>query len=225
MSIHKSYAVFGLGRYGRAVATELAMSGAEVMAVDVDEKITEEVIADIPVCKCADVTDKEVISRLGISNFDTVIIAMAMRFEVSVMATMLCKEAGVETVIVKCANEVHKKILERVGADRVVLPEVESGQRLARNLLCDGFIDVVDLSDNISIVEMDVKKEWTGKNLIELDLRKKYGINIIAIKDNENISITFSPETKLSDGMKLVVIAENKTLNKVRHTRVEPRMP
>ncbi|MBO5370229.1 MAG: TrkA family potassium uptake protein [Clostridia bacterium] len=109
MSIHKSYAVFGLGRYGRAVATELAMSGAEVMAVDVDEKITEEVIADIPVCKCADVTDKEVISRLGISNFDTVIIAMAMRFEVSVMATMLCKEAGVETVIVKCANEVHKK--------------------------------------------------------------------------------------------------------------------
>ena len=148
MSINKSYAVFGLGRYGLAVAKELVNNGVEVLAVDIDEAIVNSAIADIPFCKCADITDLEVIKQLGISNMDVVIIAMANNLEASVMAVMLCKEVGVNTVIVKCANEVHKKILTKVGADKVVFPEYESGTRLAKNLLSSGFIDVIELSND-----------------------------------------------------------------------------
>ena len=135
MKAKKTYAVFGLGRYGTAVAKELVENGIEVIAVDSDERIVNDSVAYLPVCKCADVTDAEVISRLGIGNVDTVIVCMAGNLEASVMAVTLCKEAGVKTVIAKCANEMHQKILLRVGADQVVFPENESGIRLAKNLL------------------------------------------------------------------------------------------
>ena len=143
MKSNKTYAVFGLGRYGLAVARELVANGKEVIAVDMSQKIVNDVAAYLPICKCADVTDAEVISRLGIGNIDTVIICMAGNLEASVMAVTLCKEAGVNTVIAKCANEMHQKILIRVGADRVVFPENESGIRLAKNLLSSGFIDMI----------------------------------------------------------------------------------
>ena len=134
MKTNKTYAVFGLGRYGTAVARELVANGREVIAVDTDQKIVNDAATYLPVCKCADVTDAEVISRLGIGNIDTVIVCMAGNLEASVMAVTLCKEAGVKNVIAKCANEMHQKILLRVGADQVVFPENESGIRLAKNL-------------------------------------------------------------------------------------------
>ena len=120
MSLYKTYAVFGLGRYGRAVAKELVDSGADVLAVDLDINAVNLAAKDIPICKCADITNAETLNQLGIKNIDVVIIAMANSLEASVMATMLCKEAGVKTVIVKCSNETHGKIFEKVGADKVV---------------------------------------------------------------------------------------------------------
>ncbi len=215
MSIHKSYAVFGLGKYGASVATELVENGLEVLAVDSDMNIVNEMSEFIPLCKCADVTEKETLKALGISNFDVVIIAMADSFEATVMATTLCKEAGVENVIVKCASRMHEKILLRVGADRVVIPEHESGVRLAKNLASSGFVDAVELTKNVSMVEMDVRSDWEGKNLIELNLRKKYSINVIAIKEGDNISLDFAPETKLHAGMKLVIVADTAKLEKL----------
>ena len=143
MKSKKTYAVFGLGRYGLAVAKELVDNGMEVIAVDNEQKIVDLAIAYLPVCKCADVTDAEVISRLGIANIDTVIVCMASNLEASVMAITLCKEVGVKTVIAKCSNEMHQKILLRVGADQVVFPENESGVRLAKNLSSSGFIDMI----------------------------------------------------------------------------------
>lgn len=172
MGMNQSYAVFGLGRYGRAVAKELAESGAEVLAVDLDEDIVNAASVEIPYCKCADITEAEVIKRLGIANIDVVIIAMATNLEASVLAAMLCKEIGVKTVIAKCSSEMHRKILSKVGADRVVFPENESGIRLAKNLLSSGFVDIMDLSNDVSMVELSVKPEWEGKTLIELNLRK-----------------------------------------------------
>ena len=215
MGINKNYAVFGLGRYGRAVAKELVHSGAEVLAVDMDDEIVNAAIAELPFCKCADITDVDVIKRLGISNIDTVIIAMANNLEASVMATMLCKEVGVETVIAKCANEMNKKVLEKVGADRVVFPEHESGIRLANNLLSSGFVDLIDLSEDASMVELEVKPEWEGKSLLELNLRKKYAMNIVAINENNKITIDINPEQKLNCFMKLVVIANKSKLIKL----------
>lgn len=216
MKEKKTYAVFGLGRYGIAVAKELVENGKEVIAVDKEEKIVNDVSAYLPVCKCADVSDVEVISQLGIGNIDTVIVAMANSLEASVMAITLCKEAGVKTVIAKASNETHQKILLRVGADQVVFPENESGIRLAKNLLSSGFIDMISLSKDVSIVEIDVKSEWIGKNLIELNLRKKYGFNIVATKRGERVNVAVNPEEPLDGETMLIVIADTEKLAKFR---------
>lgn len=216
MKINQSYAVFGLGRYGRAVAKELVEDGAEVLAVDVNEDVVNAASAEIPYCKCADVTDAEVMKQLGISNIDVVIISMASNLEASVMTTMLCKELGVKTVIAKCSSEMNCKILSKVGADRVVLPESESGIRLAKNLLSSGFMDIIELSKDVSMVELDVKPEWEGKTLIELSLRKKYGINVVAVIQNKDVSTNINPEEPLNQAMKLIVIANTSKLNKLK---------
>lgn len=215
MKTKKTYAVFGLGRYGTAVAKELVENGMEVIAVDTEQRKVNDAAAYLPVCKCADVGDAEVISRLGIGNVDTVIVCMASNLEASVMAVMLCKEAGVKTVIAKCANEMHRKILQSVGADQVVFPEKESGIRLAKNLLSSGFVDIITLSDEVSLVEIDVKSEWVGKNLIELNLRKKYGLNIVAVKKDDEVSVSINPEQRLDAEATLIVIANTVNLRKL----------
>lgn len=212
--INKSYAVLGLGRYGSAVARELSKSGAEVLAVDIDEKVVNAVANELPICKCANITDPEVIKQLGISNVDVVVIAMAGNLEATVMAITLCKEAGVKTVIAKCAEEMHGKIFKRVGADKVVFPENESGNRLAKNLLSSGFVDMMELSSDVSIVELEIKKEWIGKSLIELNVRKKYGINIVAIRKGNTVQVNIDPEAPLESDMKLIVIANTAKLAK-----------
>lgn len=215
MSINKTYAVFGLGRYGTAVATELVKSGAEVLAVDRSEKLVAAAAPFVPVCKCADVTDPDVLKQLGISNIDVVIIAMASSLEATVMTIMLCKEAGVPEVIVKCGDEMHRKIFFRVGADQVVFPENESGIRLAKNLLSAGFVDMIELAENVSMVELDVKPEWVGKTLMELNLRKKFGINVVAIKRGKAVSTVIDPEAPLEADMELIVIANTSKLGKL----------
>ena len=212
----KTYAVFGLGRYGIAVARELVHNGVEVIAVDMDERIVNAAADELPICKCADITDPEVIRQLGISNVDVVIIAMANNLEASVMAVTLCKEIGVKTVIAKSANEMHQKILNRVGADKVVFPENESGIRLAKNLLSSGFVDMVSLAKNVSMIELDMKPEWVGKNLIELNLRKKYSINVVAVRKGESVSVDIDPHAPLQAEDKLIVIANTERIAKLK---------
>lgn len=215
MGIHQSYAVFGLGRYGTAVAKELVKSGAEVLAVDTDEELVNATSAEIPYCKCADITEAEVIRQLGIANIDVVIIAMASNLKASVMATMLCKEIGVKTVIAKCATDLDRKILSKVGADRVVFPESESGIRLAKNLLSSGFMDIMELSKDVSMVELPVRPEWVGKTLMELNLRKKYSINVVAIIEDKSVRVNIDPELPLQPSMKMIVIADTAKLGKL----------
>ncbi len=216
MSINRNYAVFGLGRYGRAVANALVAGGVDVLAVDLDLSKVNAAITELPYCKCADVTDPEVIRQLGIANMDVVVIAMAGNLEASVLATMLCKEAGVETVIVKCADEMHERILLRVGADRVVIPERESGTRLSKNLLSSGFVDLIELSGDVSMVEFDVKPEWVGKTLIELDLRRKYDVNVVAIRKEGDVRVSIDPHAPLNADEELIVIANPAKLGKLK---------
>ena len=216
MAISKSYAVFGLGRYGTAVAKELASNGAEVLAVDIDAEIVNEAAAEIPFCKCADVTDPEVLRQLGISNIDVVIISMATDLEASVMATMLCKEMGVKTVISKCSSDMNCKILSKVGADKVIFPEQESGIRLAKNLVSSGFVDILEISNDVSMVELEVRPEWENKSLIELNLRKKYSINIVSIIENDKVDVIIDPEMPLKRSMRLIVIADTAKLRKLK---------
>ena len=216
MSLHKNYAVFGLGRYGSAIAISLAKSGADVLAVDRNSNIVNNLAGSLPVCKCADITDPEALRQLGIANIDVAIIAIADNIEASVMATLLCKEAGVKTVIAKCGTEMHQKILERVGADQVVFPENESGTRLAKTLLCSGFVDMLDLADGLSLVEMDIKPDWVGKPLTQLQLRSKYQINVVAIRTPTGISANIDPHLPLMENAKLIFIANPAKLNKIR---------
>ena len=212
MNQKNTYAVFGLGRYGMAVARELIKNKKDVLAIDINEENVNDAIDFIPICKCADVTDINVIKELGIKNVDTVIIAIASNLEASVMAVTLCKEVGVETVIVKCANEMHKKILYKVGADKVVFPEDESGTRLAKNLVSSGISDIFELSDDCSIMEINIPAKWVGKTLIDLALRKKYSINVIAIKNGDNTIIDINPEMPLTSTMSLIVVADEKKI-------------
>lgn len=216
MSLNKSYAVFGLGRYGMTVAKELAANGQEVLAVDIDEERVNEATAYIPYCKCADVTEPEVLKKLGINNVDVVIVAMATNLEASVLTTMLCKDMGVETVIVKCIDDINCKILSKVGADRVVIPEKESGERMAKNLLSSGFIDVMELSKDISMVEVEVRPEWEGKSLMELNLRRRYSMNVVAVLRGMDVSVNIDPAEKLEKSMRLIVIANMNKLKKMR---------
>lgn len=216
MDVNKTYAVFGLGRYGRAVAAELSKSGADVVAVDIDEEAVNDAVDEIPLCKCADVTDENVLKKLGVRNFDVAIVAMAGNLGGSVLATMLLKQAGVPTVIVKCADEMHRRILSKIGADRVVLPESESGTRLAKNLLSSGFIDVIELSKDVSMIELNVKKDWIGKSLVDLNLRKKYSINVVAIQKNDSVDIDIDPHAPLDGDMRLIVIANPEKLTRLK---------
>ena len=132
------------------------------------------------------------------------------------MAVTLCKEAGVKTVLAKCANEMHQKILRRIGADEVLFPEKESGIRLAKNLLSSGFIDMISLSKDVSMIEINVKEEWLGRNLVELNLRKKYGFNIVAIKKGEEVDVNINPEQPLEKDTTLIVIANTAKLAKLK---------
>ena len=215
MKLKQTYAVFGLGRYGKAVAKELVKSGAEVLAVDRNELVVNAAAAELPYCKCADVTDPEVIRQLGIASIDVVIISMASNLEACVLVTMLCKEIGVKTVIAKCSSEMNCKILSKVGADRVVFPERDSGVRLAKNLLSSGFVDMIELSKDISMVEMEVKPEWEGKTLIELNLRKKYSVNVVAVIRGSEINTLIDPEKPLSKDETLIVIGNMTKLSQM----------
>ena len=212
----KTYAVFGLGRYGTAVARELVDNGMEVIAVDTDERTVNALAAELPISKCADITDPDVIRQLGIANVEVVIVAMASNLEASVMAVTLCKELGVETVIAKCGSEMHQKILTRVGADKVVFPENESGVRLAKNLLSSGFVDMVSLAKNVAMIELDMRPEWVGKNLIELNLRKKYSVNVVALRRGDMVSVDIDPHGALQEGDKFIVIANTEKLSRLK---------
>lgn len=216
MSIHKTYAVFGLGRYGRAVAKELVASGAEVIAVDVNAKKVEELACDVPICKCADVTDTDALSQLGVRNVDVAVVAMAEALEASVMTVMLLKDMGVGQVIAKAGCSMHAAILEKVGADKVIQPETESGVRLAKNILSSGFADIADLSDSISVIELDVKDEWVGKTILELELRRRYSINIVAVNNHGRVDIAIDPKMKLDRAMKLIIVADKKDINRLK---------
>ena len=163
----------------------------------------------------ADVTDSRVFESLGISNMDVVIIGISEDMESSILATLQAKEAGVPLVIAKGMNQMHAKILKKIGADRVVMAEIETGIRLGKNLISGGFQDFFMLSDSFSMVELAVPDSWINHNLEELNLRKKYEINVIAIKKGETICVNIHPEENLCMGEILILAGENKALAKL----------
>ncbi len=211
----KEYGVFGLGKFGATVALTLSGAGYEVVAVDSNEERVDAVADYVTSAMVADVTNPEVLENMGISNLDCVIIAISKDMEASVMTTLLAKEKGVPVVVAKAENTIHKRILEKVGADMIVFPERDMGARLAKNLMGGEFIDLVELSSEFSLVEVAVRKEWVGKSLRQLDMRNRYGLNIIGVKHQETLEVNLSSDAPLKADMILVIVGKNDDLRRL----------
>lgn len=217
MSKKKEFVVFGLGKFGRSIAEELANNGCEVLAIDKNDEIIQEISDVVTHAVQADVTDEEALISLGIRNFDVAIIAISQDMQSSIMATILAKELGVPYVLAKAQNDIHKKVLEKVGADKVVFPEREMGARIANSLSTENFVDYIELSSEYSIVEISVKDSWVGKTLKELNIRATHGLNIMAIRRGNDINITPAANEELQDGDILVVIGATHDIMKVKN--------
>lgn len=215
MARRKDFVVFGLGKFGSSVAQTLTENGCDVLAIDRSEETIQDVSEFVTHAVQADVTDADALSALGIRNFDVAVVAISNDMQSSIMSTILAKEMGVDYVIAKAQNDIHKRVLEKVGADRVIFPEREIGVRIANNLTSDSFVDFIELSDDFSIVELEVKDQWRGKTLRELDMRNAFGINVIGMRQGETMTITPGPDKLLELGEILIVIGNNQNLKKI----------
>ena len=213
----KQFVVIGCGRFGGSVAKSLSKLGHDVLAIDCNEKTVQDISEHVTHAVQASGTDEQALHSLGIKNFDVAIISIGTNIQTSILATLIAKEAGIDYIVAKAQGNLHAKVLYKIGADRVVFPEREMGERVAYNLVAHNIIDYIELSKDYSIMELEVPDKWAGKNLIELDLRGRYGINIMAIKHEEEINITPAAEDEIHKNDILVVIGHIDDLNKIQN--------
>lgn len=213
--IDKQYAVLGLGRFGSSVAMTLADAGCEVLAVDTDEEKVQDLADHVTYAVTADVTEPGVLESLSISNIDIAVIGIAGNMEDSILATIMTKEAGAGYVIAKAMSEIHGTILEKVGADKVIYPERDSGIRLAKNLVSGNFMEFFALSDTYSMAELKVPRPWAGKSLKELDLRKNLGLNMIGVMMEGKTVVNVDPDTPLKAEWTVIVVGDNRDLQRI----------
>ena len=201
----KEFAVFGLGRFGKSVALTLADAGCEVLIADHEVEAVQELADLVTYAVEGDVTNQELVKTLGISNYEGVIIATGGDLEASVMATILVKEIGVPYVLAKAKTELHGKILKKVGADKVVFPEKDTGIRIANQLMHGNYFDAIELSETYSIMDLDMPEAWVGQTMKTLDLRAKYKVNVIGMKSNGMLNINPGPDVVLQKDDVLIV--------------------
>lgn len=208
----KSYAVIGLGRFGKEVARQLHSLGCEVLAMDTKSELVQEIANDVTHAVVSDAQDKEVLKALGIREFDCAIVAIGDNLAASVLATMNMKELGVPLVVCKAHDDTHRRVLEKLGADRVVIPEQENAARLARSLSTPNVLDYIELSEDYGILEAPAPESWQGKTLVELNVRAKLGVNIIAIRREGRVMVSPAADFKMNSGDILVVLGDSHAL-------------
>lgn len=213
--VEKSYVILGLGRFGRSVAEELTQAGMHVLAVDQDPDRVAQVADSVAAAVVGDITDPKAMEPLGLSNFDAAIVATTGDLSASVMGVILAKEAGIPFVLAKASDEIQSKVLEKLGADRVVIPEKESGARVARTLLMGGYKDMVELSDRVRLAEIALPAEWGGKTLRQLDLRGRHHLNVVAVRDQGQLVLNWGPDKPLAEGSTLLVVADRREFDKL----------
>jgi trk system potassium uptake protein TrkA len=210
----KQYGVIGLGRFGASVARTLYEYGYDVMAIDSSEDRIQENLNYVTHAVQADSTDEEALKSLGIRNFDVVVVAIGQDIQSSILTTLIIKELGVRQIVVKAQNDLHGKVLYKIGADKVVFPERDMGLRVAHHLISPNILDFIELADDYSIVEIVVSEMMIGKNLRELDVRAKYGCNVVAIKSGNKVNVAPHAEDKINRDDVLVVMGQNDDLQK-----------
>ncbi len=212
----KSYIVIGLGRFGIQIARELCELGNEVLAIDIHADLVQQMSNYVTHAVVADSKDKDVLRALGVRNFDCAIVAIGGNLGDSVLTTMNLKELGVPRVICKAQDETHRRVLEKLGADRVLIPEREFAHRLARSLTSSNVLDYIELSNECGIVELPAPAVWQNKTLKELNVRAKLGVNIIAVKRGDKTIVSPQADFPVEQGDILVVLGDNPSLNKVQ---------
>ncbi len=208
----KTIAVFGLGRFGRSLATNLYDSGATVIAIDKNPDIVERVAESVTYAAAADLSNPDAIKELGLSEVDTVVVAMGSDLNASIMSVMVAKEEGVPYVLAKASDERMGTILKKIGADKIIYPEEETGIRTARILTSSTFLEFFSIDENLCLIEMKPKAEWIGMSLRELELRHRYKINVVAVKDASEMRSFIDPDRPLEADTELLVIVDKKDM-------------
>jgi K+ transport systems, NAD-binding component len=218
----KQFAIIGLGRFGSSVAKFLSEMGYEVLAIDADPESVQDLANIVTHAVSADSTDEEAMKALGIRNFDVVVVAIGENIQASILTTLILKDLGVHKIIVKAQNELHGKVLNKIGADKVVFPERDMGLRVAHHLISPNIMEHIELSSDFSIVEMKAPSAMWGKDLRNLDIRVKYQCNVLAVKRNGEMNISFPPDEKLLVNDVLVIVGRNEQLTRMEQAYAEP---
>ncbi|WP_053362019.1 TrkA family potassium uptake protein [Bacillus sp. FJAT-27251] len=210
----KEFAVIGLGRFGGSICKELSEQGVPVMAIDNNEERVNKFAAIASHAVCGDTTDEQVLKSLGIRNFDHVIVAIGDNIQASILTTLMLKELGVNKITVKAQNDYHEKVLRKIGADFVVHPERDMGRRIAHNIVSNNVLDYLELSDEHSIAEIVASSKLGGHSIIDLNIRAKYGINIVAIKRGNDILVSPQADELIQTGDILIIIGADTDINR-----------
>lgn len=212
--MEKQFAVLGMGSFGESVALTLENMGCDVLVMDDSYEKIQDISDKVSYAMKADVADPDALQALGGKNLDGVVVAVSENLEAGIMATMLCKEMGIPLVVAKAKNKLQGAILKRVGADRIVYPEIEMGSRVAKSLVSREFMDWIELSNDYSMVEIAVPDKWVGRTLVDINVRERLGINVVGIIVNGKIDVTLDPQKPLPEGGILIVIGANDVLEK-----------
>ncbi len=211
----KNFVVIGIGRFGKAVARELTQLGNQVLAIDADRELVQEVADDVTHAVVGDARDPDVLRSLGVSECDCAVVAVGSDVGSSALITMRLKEAGVPQVVCKAQSHVHKRLLEKIGADRVIYPEHEMGLKVARGLDRSNVLNFIELSRDYGIVEIDLPGSWAEKTIVEVNIRAKYHVNVIAVRRGADFNVSPGADYRLERGDKLVVLGADENISKL----------
>jgi len=209
----KNFIVIGLGRFGSSVARELCELGCQVLALDTDRELVQNIADEVTHALVGDARDPDVLKSLGVKDYDCTIVAVGNDVGSSALITMRLKEAGAAQVVCKAQSHVHQRLLEKVGADRVIFPEYEMGVKLAQGLANSNIINFIELSSDYGIVEIDLPDGWAGKTIRDVDVRAKYEVNVIAVRRDQDINVSPGADYVLFRGDKLMVIGRDASIS------------
>ncbi|HKL13672.1 MAG TPA: TrkA family potassium uptake protein [Halanaerobiales bacterium] len=212
----KQFIVVGLGRFGSSVAKTLTDNGHDVLAIDQDHQIIQDISNSVTHAVEADATDEEALKTLGVRNFDVAIVSIGDNLHANILCTLILKELGVPYVIVKAQDNLHGKVLTKVGADRVVYPERDMGERIAHNLISSNVLDYLEFAPDYSVVEIMASPNMIGKSLAELEFRSQFDVNVMAIKRGQHLNMSPGASDKILENDTLIVMGKNENLDKVR---------